>query len=56
MTDTPQIAVSEARKELGKLVDAAHYADERTILAKNDQPRAVIVSYRWYIEQQNRTV
>ena len=54
MSETPQVAVSDARKEIGKLVDAAHYAGQHTILAKNDEPRAVLVPYQWYIEQQNR--
>lgn len=55
MTDTPQIAVSDARKDLGKLVDAAHYAGQHTILTKNEQPRAVLVPYQWWQEQQNHT-
>ncbi|WP_433727175.1 type II toxin-antitoxin system Phd/YefM family antitoxin [Actinoplanes sp. CA-051413] len=54
MSETPQVAVSDARKEIGKLIDAAHYAGQHTVLAKNDEPRAVLVPYRWYIEQQNR--
>jgi hypothetical protein len=45
---------ADARKEIGKLIDAAHYAGQHTILAKNDEPRAVLVPYRWYIEQQKR--
>ncbi|MFI7545017.1 type II toxin-antitoxin system Phd/YefM family antitoxin [Actinoplanes sp. NPDC049599] len=56
MSETPQVAVSDARKEIGKLIDAAHYAGQHTILAKNDEPRAVLVPYQWYIEQQNRPV
>jgi antitoxin (DNA-binding transcriptional repressor) of toxin-antitoxin stability system len=55
VTDTPQVAVSDARKEIGKLVDAAHYAGHHTILAKNEEPRAVLVPYRWYIEHRDRT-
>jgi hypothetical protein len=54
MSETPQVAVSDARKEIGKLIDAAHYAEQHTILAKNDEPRAALVPYQWYIEQQNR--
>jgi prevent-host-death family protein len=56
MTGTPQVAVSDARREIGKLVDAAHYAGQHTILAKNEQPRAVLVPYEWWREQKNRTV
>ncbi len=54
MTDAPQVAVSDARKDLGKLVDAAHYAGQHTIVAKNDKPRAVVVPYEWWREQQTR--
>lgn len=54
MSETPQVAVSDARKEIGKLIDAAHYAGQHTILAKNDEPRAVLVPYEWWREQQNR--
>lgn len=38
----------EARDALGQRVDAAHYADETTVITKNGQPRAVLVSYEWY--------
>lgn len=55
MSEAPQVVVSEARKEIGKLIDAAHYAGQHTILAKNDEPRAVLVPYQRYIEQQNHT-
>lgn len=40
----------EARESLGSRVDAAHYADEATVITKNGQPRAVLVSYEWYRE------
>jgi len=32
----------------------AHYAGQHTILTKNDEPRAVLVPYEWWREQQNR--
>ncbi len=35
----------EVRDTLGQRVDAAHYGDEHTIITKNGQPRAVLVSY-----------
>lgn len=40
----------EARDALGQRVDAAHYADEATVITKNGQPRAVLVSYEWWSE------
>jgi len=35
--------VWEARADLGKLIDAARYGGQHTILTKSDQPRAVLV-------------
>lgn len=46
--------VSEAREEFGRLVDAAHFQDDWTVLTKNGEPRAVIVSYEWYREAESR--
>jgi prevent-host-death family protein len=43
-----QMPLVEVREALGQRVDAAHYADETTIITKNGQPRAVLVSYEWY--------
>lgn len=40
----------EARDALGQRIDAAHYADEATVITKNGQPRAVLVSYERYRE------
>lgn len=40
----------EVREALGQRVDAAHYADEATVITKNGTPRAVLVSYEWYRE------
>lgn len=54
MDDTPAVGAREARAELGKLIDAAHYGGQHTILTKSDQPRAVLVPYEWWREQQNR--
>jgi prevent-host-death family protein len=44
----------EARDALGQRVDAAHYADEHTIITKNGQPRAVIVSFETYSAMRDR--
>lgn len=38
----------ETRASLGQRVDAAHFGDEVTIITKNGDPRAVIVSYTSY--------
>ena len=40
----------EVRDTLGQRVDAAHFADEHTIITKNGQPRAVLVSYGTWAE------
>jgi PHD/YefM family antitoxin component YafN of YafNO toxin-antitoxin module len=38
----------EARDALGQRVDAAHYADEATVITKNGNPRAVLISFEWF--------
>ncbi|MFV2097626.1 type II toxin-antitoxin system Phd/YefM family antitoxin [Micromonospora sp. LOL_014] len=43
-----------ARPELGKLVDAAHYVGQHTIITKSGEPRAVLVPYEWWSQRQNR--
>lgn len=42
------MALRETRDSLGQRVDAAHFTDEVTIITKNGDPRAVIVSYESY--------
>ena len=49
-----RMPVSEAREEFGRLVDAAHFQSDWTVLTKNGEPRAVIVSYDWYREAEGR--
>lgn len=49
------MALSEVRGALGDRVDAAHYRDEHTVITKNGQPRAVIVSHDTYLELLART-
>lgn len=49
-----QMPVSEAREELGRLVDAAHFAGDATVVTKNGEPRAAIVPYAWYRETSPR--
>lgn len=40
----------EVRDALGQRVDAAHFTDEHTIITKNGQPRAVLVSFGTWCE------
>lgn len=46
--------VSEAREELGHLVDIAHFSGEVTVITKNGEPRAALVPYSWYREAETR--
>jgi prevent-host-death family protein len=54
MTETHWIGARDARPELGKLVDAAHYAGQHTVITKAGEPRAVLVPYEWWSQQPNR--
>ena len=47
MTDET-MAIRDVRDNLGQRVDVAHFNDEATVITKNGQPRAVIVSYEQY--------
>lgn len=49
--DTREMSLREVRDELGRRVDAAHYAGEATVITKNGEPRAVLVPHRWFMEQ-----
>lgn len=42
------MGVADLRDQLGKRVDAAHFRDEWTVIEKNGEPRAVLVSYEWW--------
>lgn len=51
------VTVREARDNLGRILDAAHYAGDATIVTRQGEEWAAIVpleSARQYIEQQNR--
>ena len=43
-----QMPLMDVREALGKRVDAAHFADEATVITKNGDPRAVLISYEWF--------
>lgn len=38
----------ETRDSLGQRVDAAHFADETTVITKNGTPRAALISFETY--------
>lgn len=42
------VPLGDLRPILGKRVDAAHFAGEATVITKNGQPHAAIVSYEMY--------
>jgi prevent-host-death family protein len=53
MDEPPRtVGLREARACLGKLIDAAHYGGQPTILTNHDEPRAVIVPYAWWVQQR----
>ena len=54
MDDVPTMGLRSIRLDIGRRVDAAHFQNEPTIITKNDEPRAVIVSYQWFQEAQGR--
>lgn len=45
------LGVRELREQLGRRVDEAFYRDAVTIVEKNGEPRAVLVSIDWYRQQ-----
>jgi len=48
-----RMGVAEARDQLGRLVDAAHFLGKPTVIEKNGEPRAVIVPYaQWAASRQ----
>ncbi|WP_182877388.1 type II toxin-antitoxin system Phd/YefM family antitoxin [Microbispora sp. H10670] len=49
-----RMSVRELRDNLGRRIDLAHYTGEATIVERNGEPRAVLVSYASWVEQQNR--
>ncbi|RGA01528.1 type II toxin-antitoxin system Phd/YefM family antitoxin [Microbispora triticiradicis] len=53
-TMAERMSVRELRDNLGRRIDLAHYTGEATIVERNGEPRAVLVSYASWVEQQNR--
>jgi prevent-host-death family protein len=52
MADVKNMGTRDARAELGRLVDEAHFRNSHVILTKNEEPRAVLVPYAWWKENQ----
>lgn len=52
VSDTPHMGIKELRSDLGHRVDAAHFLGEHTVIEKNGEPRAVIISYAQWQETQ----
>jgi prevent-host-death family protein len=50
--DEKTMTIREVRDSLGRCVDAAHYADEATVITKNGEPRAVIVPHDLYLQMK----
>lgn len=48
------MTVVETRDSLGVRVDAAHFGDEHTVITKNGNPRAVIISYQTYRDMADK--
>lgn len=47
--DVTRMGTREFRDDLGHRIDAAHYREEPTIIEKNGEPRAVLISYAEWI-------
>lgn len=45
MEDVMRMGTKELRDAIGRRVEAAHFRDEPTIITRNDEPRAVLISY-----------
>lgn len=43
------MGIRDFRRDVTKRVEAAHFQEQPTIITKNDEPRAVLVSYVWYL-------
>jgi prevent-host-death family protein len=43
-----RLSVRELREQLGHRIDVAHYKGEATVITKNGQPRAALISHEQY--------
>lgn len=48
MSEPIQMGSRDARAQLGRLVDEAHFNGQQVVLTKNEEPRAVLVPYAWW--------
>ena len=55
MSEPPRMGVRDFRNDIPRRIEAAHFRGEPTIITKNDEPRAVLVSYAWYEQQIQST-
>ena len=55
MNEPLRMGVRDFRNDVPIRIEAAHFRGEPTIITKNDEPRAVLVSYAWYEEQVKGT-
>lgn len=49
---TERIATADLRNQIGRRIDNAHFRGEHLIIEKNGEPRAVLVPYSWWKEQE----
>lgn len=42
------MGIAEARADFARRIEAAHFGGETTVITKNGQPRAALVSYEWF--------
>ncbi|MET7713768.1 type II toxin-antitoxin system Phd/YefM family antitoxin [Streptomyces sp. NPDC005407] len=48
MSEPIRMGSRDARAQLGRLVDEAHFNGQQVVLTKNEEPRAVLVPYAWW--------
>ena len=54
MADIMHMGTAELRNAIGPRVDAAHFLGEPTIVEKNGEPRAVLISYAKWVKWQEQ--
>jgi hypothetical protein len=47
------MGIRAIREHIGERANAAHYLGEHTIVERNGQPFAVLVSYEWWLDRQD---
>jgi len=54
--DETRMGTREFRDDLGRRVDAAYFLHEPTIITRNGEPRAVLISYADWLASQKTEV